>query len=298
VYPCEVCNKLHPSEEVKDLCCSERMHYFHKPYSLDITHGTDFTRFSNRPVGIEIETGSGGRKLRVYRWVIKNFPLWGASEDTSIAEDAYEFQTNPTTGNLIADNYAYFHQILLDFGVKLEAKDNAFQVQVYAGDLFDLVDKLHKTNPIKALEIEKCIKIWGECISSFLLETRRLNISSTYPQCSLAYRSRASKGGTLAFTTMPTVLEPAIAIRKATFEFRTLPSVNDPSWHIARTELAQKSVDYLFTRASAGDYESLSTLSKITQSDWITKVSNLASIIALSNASKLSWYIHHVPQNH
>ena len=245
--PCGSCGHYYSSEEEADSCCGSQFIDTYKRVDVsNVDRGTDFTRFLDRPVGIELETGEGGRLKKVYRWMEKNLPGWGCMGDGSLPYGGFEFVSNPTTGDHIESNYRNFAKALLKMGVEVDCQQAGYHVHVEATDIFNLVGKLHTEDEDRAIKCEKIIKTWGNLVTNISRElVSPVRKNSHY--CSGAFGARSSKGRrTEKLKTMPTNGYPTIAIREETIEFRIFPSTANLDWHVARMEFAQKSLEYLY----------------------------------------------------
>lgn len=246
-FRCEGCHVFYVTEIQADNCCGDRQHHEYRDPKMDFKKGTDFARFSERPVGMEIETGQGGRTTKVLRWLNKNLPEWGMMGDGSLCEGGYEYVSCPMTGNVIEDSYRGFARAMMDREVTVEHQRAGYHVHVNAKDIYDYIGKLQ--NDGKSREADACedmMQKWGTLMialsSEMVAPWRRQSCF-----CQGAFGYRASKGGyPRQLKKARGVSYPPVAIRQNTLEFRIFPSTANIDWHLARTEMAQKSVDFLF----------------------------------------------------
>jgi len=244
---CEGCSAFYTDATQADSCCGDRMHYEYRDPKFDIQMGTDFSRFSKRPVGLEIETGQNGRKTRVLRYLNRNLPTWGMMSDGSLCEGGYEYVSSPMTGNLIEDSYKGFIKAMEEADVTVEHPRAGYHVHVNAKDIYGFIENLRsESKTAQADTCEDIMQRWGKVmigLSQSIVAPWRRN--SNFCQGNFGYRS--SKGQ------HPSCLRkasgssyPPVAIRQHTLEFRIFPSTANVEWHLARIEFAQKSVDLLW----------------------------------------------------
>ena len=285
-FRCDSCAMVYEVEAQRDNCCGDRSHCQHKDVTMVIDEGSSFARFSNRPVGMEIETGSGGRKLSVYRWLNRELPSWGAVSDGSLPSDGYEYVSNPTTGNKIGDNYKGFISAMLAQEVEIEHQRAGYHVHINAKDLFGHIEGLSRTNPDKADRAEIMLQDWGKAMVEFSKEMvapwRRGNHF-----CNGEFGYRSSKGNHPRFLRRATGSNyPAIAIRMETLEFRLFPSTGNQEWHLTRTEVAQKAVDFLYKCVIADDRPLFNAfLAVLRDARCAEKVTKVVEMLGISEVS-------------
>jgi len=293
-HRCVNCNNIYESEERADMCCGDRLHYSHKDVTMTIDTGTDFSRFSERPIGMEIETGEGGRKTSVFRWLNKNLPLWGATSDGSIPSSGYEYVSSPMSGDKIEKSYRGFATAMLSQEVQVEHQRAGYHVHVNAMDLYKLIGDLHRTSEAKADIAEIMLQDWGKAMIELSKEMvapwRRTNHF-----CNGHFGYRSSKGSYPRFLRRATGSSyPALAIRMDTLEFRIFPSTANLEWHLTRTEVAQKSVDYLFTALQTLDTTQVAVLvDAIMNLRGAEKIDKVARLLNLSADSTFNLFKMH-----
>ena len=294
VHRCCNCNTLYELESQMENCCGNQLHYSHKDVTMQVEEGTNFTRFSKRPVGMEIETGDGGRKTSVYRWLNKNLPNWGAVSDGSLPSGGYEYVSNPMTGNKIEENYTGFASAMIAQEVEVEHQRAGYHVHVNAKDLYQHIERLYSTDQSKADKAELMLQDWGKAMIPFLKELvapwRRDN-----HYCNGTFGYRSTKGS------YPRYLRraqgsgyPALAIRMETLEFRLFPSTGNMEWHLTRAEVAQKAVDFIYNAIKLEDRAGLDTFITTLRLHGAEKVAAVSTILGLSEeGSRHLGKIHH-----
>lgn len=262
-FACEGCGSFFQTEVQANGCCGDRTHGEFRDTSLDVQEGTDFSRFSKRPVGLEIETGVGGNKVKVMRWLKANQPKWGSTADGSLCQGGWEYITSPMTGDAISNAYKTFATALIEREVAVEHQKAGYHVHVNAKDIYSYIDRLQRQNDPKANVCEDMLQAWGQCITN-LSKTLVAPWRRDAYFCSGNFGYRSSKGD------YPRHLKkivgssyPTIAIRKPTLEFRIFPSTANLDWHLGRIEFSQKSVDLLF--AAMQDDAQAQNLSRFVQ---------------------------------
>jgi hypothetical protein len=246
-HRCEGCGNYFEDETQADSCCGDRSHGEYRETSLVVQEGTDFSRFSKRPVGLEIETGAGGNKVRVLRWLKAHQPKWGSTSDGSLCSGGWEYITSPMSGDAISSYYKEFASAMVEREVAVEHQKAGYHVHVNAKDIYAYIEKLQRQGETaKANTCEDMLNAWGRSI---------VNLSKTLVApwrrdayfCSGNFGYRSSKGDYPRHLNKITGSSyPTIAIRKPTLEFRVFPSTANIDWHLGRIEFAQKSVDLLF----------------------------------------------------
>jgi len=261
-HRCESCNTYFASAALADDCCGDRQHYEYKEPVLTVQEGTNFTRFSQRPVGLEIETGKGGRKIKLLKWLKANLPTWGMTSDGSLCDGAYEYVSSPMSGNLIEESYKGFAQAMLDRDVAVEQQRAGYHVHVNAQDIYQHIRGLQEHGKDAQADMcEDMMQQWGQAMVSFsrslVAPWRR---ESHFCIGEFGYRS--SKGSYPRYLKKARGASyPPVAIREKTLEFRIFPSTANIDWHLGRVEFAQKSVDVLY--AAMQDAEKASSLGRL-----------------------------------
>lgn len=246
-FKCPNCGQFHATEALVDDCCGDRLHYESKAPDMTVQVGTSFARFSARPVGLEIETGQGGRKTKVLRWLKSHLPTWGMTSDGSLVDSAYEYISGPMNGNIIEDSYKGFASALMEKEIAVEQAKAGYHVHVNAKDIFKFIKDLQESGKNAEADVcEDLMQAWGDAMVSF----SRTLVAPWRRQsyfCIGNFGYRSSKGS------FPRYLKkakgssyPPVAIREQTLEFRIFPSTANIDWHLARIEYSQKSVDLLY----------------------------------------------------
>ena len=253
-FRCDGCGYHHRDESAADSCCGSSDHNEYREVQLTVQEGSDFSRFSERPVGLELETGAGGRKVKVLRWLKKNIPTWGCTSDGSLASGGWEYISSPMSGNIILESYKGFATAMIEREVAVESQRAGYHVHVNAKDIYAYILKLQQDGKgTEADAAEDIMQKWGKAIIKFsqslVAPWRR---EACYCNGEFGYRSskgeyprhlRKARGSSY----------PVIAIRKPTLEFRVFPSTANIDWHLGRIEFAQKSVDLLFAAIQSAD---------------------------------------------
>lgn len=246
-FKCPNCSQYHATEGLVDDCCGDRLHYESKNPDMTVQVGTSFARFSARPVGLEIETGQGGRKTKVLRWIKNNLPTWGMTSDGSLVDSGYEYISGPMSGDIIEGSYKAFASAMIEKEIAVEQAKAGYHVHVNAKDIFKLIKDLQDAGKNAEADVcEDLMQAWGDAMVSF----SRTLVAPWRRQsyfCIGNFGYRSSKGS------FPRYLKkakgssyPPVAIREQTLEFRIFPSTANIEWHLARIEYSQKSVDLLF----------------------------------------------------
>lgn len=265
--------------------------------------GTDFSRFSERVVGLELETGRRGNHRDFIRAVVETqMTTWGAKSDGSLRDGGYEFVSPPMSGNVIEHDYLQFVRIAKDHDVNLECKHAGYHVHVNAKDIYRHIRVLYSSQETEAEadKREDIILSWGGIIEGVVQEYVSLNRRHN-DYCNGDFGTRgcqqhdslAKVGGSNY---------PAVAVRDNTFEFRIFPSTYCMNWHLARIEFSQKSVDFLYkllTQRTVSRAKAALALMKARLKDLrgAARVRYISRILGLTGATRISLRQMHAKYN-
>lgn len=280
--------------------------------------GKPSARFTQRFVGLEMETGSGasGRDFTLeFRRKLKH---WGIHSDGSLRDGGREFVSPPICGTTIEKDLAMFYGLTTKHHVHVKDIHAGAHVHVDASDIFNrvaaqysnaLTDRgvsnygkggaaqAYKTGrnredffKMKLLHrtelLEDSIQSWGiattDLCRQFVDSARRSN-----QYCATDFAIRGShhrclckaKGGGY----------PALAIRENTFEFRLFPSTDIVEEHLSMVELSQRTVDFLATvmeePVSKKRNRMLAKYSKIVETLEPSKLEDMQELLSISSKS-------------
>ena len=241
-YRCSGCDNWYSDDDSCE-CCYDRETEPADNHQI----GTVFTRFSQRPVGLELDTGRGGQDRSFIEAVHRRISSWGAKSDGSLRDGGYEFVSAPMTGNRIEEDYRAWVEVAKDHGVTRECQRAGYHVHVNAKDLFRTIKVLWQGGDAERREAdsrEDLICAWGDMMTVAVKEL----VSNNRRYNEYCRGSFGTRGGYdhHSLRKISGCSYPAVAVRDQTFEFRIFPSTEATKWHLARIEFVQKSVDYLY----------------------------------------------------
>ena len=232
------------------------------------------TRFSERLVGLELETGAGATYMPFVRAYLKSCKGWAYKEDCSLDTGGMELVSPPVGGASISREIKRVYRVLGKHQVDMTSEAAGSHIHV---DMRDVFQKL-QANPTAV----SCFNQWGVQ----LVETVRRMVDSDRAEndyCGGSFGLRNSFERKAFLPTVEPGSYPAVALRFNTLEFRIWSISDSAELTIARAEFSQKVVDYLDKAASGGTRTSFTMWSEaVKQLKLHCSFTPLAKLLGLS----------------